>query len=113
MALLSRVALSGSTNGRPINVGTTSTTVHDATSTANEFDEYHLWATNTTAAAVDLTMEVGGTAFPDAVTVSVPANSTIEVLPGLQVGSGVNVDAKAASASAIAIHGYILRINQA
>ncbi len=62
--------LSGSMDGRGIKVAATAspgTLVHTATDSkaANEWDELYLRVTNTSAAAVLLTVEFGGTTNPD------------------------------------------------
>ncbi|HEY1191392.1 MAG TPA: hypothetical protein VGE74_27405, partial [Gemmata sp.] len=81
MASYSREKLSGSTNGKPIKVAATATagtTIHTAQSGATGWDEIYCWVTNTSASAVNLTIEFGGTTDPDNLIVkqlSIPANS--------------------------------------
>ena len=69
MATYSKHLLSGSTNGKNISVTGTSTgasvTVHTATSGTSNLDEIWLYAANTSAAAVVLTVEFGGTTDQD------------------------------------------------
>ena len=66
MAIFTKTVLSGSTDGRPIKVVQTSTAgdiIHTAHATA--IDEVYLYACNTQAAAILLTVEFGGVTSPD------------------------------------------------
>ncbi len=119
MAEFSRLVLSGSTHGRPIKVAATSTpgtTIHTAIASATDFDEVHLWVTNTHTSAVDLTIQFGGTTDPDDLvckTVSIPALSPpIPVCPGLSLRNSLVVRAFASSADKLLITGHVNRGQQ-
>lgn len=77
MASATKQLLSGSTNGRMVKVAATATAgtlIHTATSSAGQFDEIWLWAVNSSAAAVKLTIEWGGVSSPDdTIELTVPA----------------------------------------
>jgi hypothetical protein len=116
MTALTKVKLSGSTNGRGIKVAATATagtTIHTTGTAA--IDEVWLYAYNSDTAAVLLTVEWGGTTVPDDnIKLSIPAASGLTlVVPGLILapsGSGLTVAAFAASANKIVITGYVNRI---
>jgi hypothetical protein len=108
--------LSASTDGRCILVAATAspgTLIHTALSSlsANEWDEVWLRAVNTSASAVKLTVEWGGTTSPnDQVEITIPAESGLtEVIPGHVLQNGALVRAFAATANVIAIHGFVNR----
>jgi hypothetical protein len=119
MATYSKVLLSGSTGGRPIKVvatATAGTTIHATGISATIQDEVWLYATNTSASAVELTVEFGGTSSPDdLIIVSIPAKSGLYlVAPGLVLtGDGAaarTIRAFAGSANVINVTGYANRI---
>jgi hypothetical protein len=115
MATYSKVALSGATTGVPIAVvatASTGTTIH-ATGTS-AIDEVWLYATNTSSAAVVLTVQFGGTATVNQIQQTIPANSGLTLLvPGLILapsGSAITVYAYAGTASVVNISGYVNRV---
>lgn len=113
MATYSKLKLSGSTDGRLIKVVATSTagtTVHAAHASA--LDEIHLWAVNSDAAAIKLTIEYGGVASPDdLIEFTVPAESGLfRILPGLVLTNSLTVAAFAAQANLVMVGGYVNRI---
>lgn len=108
--------LSASTDGRGILVAATATPgtlIHTALSSvsANEWDEVWIKAVNTSASAVKLTIEWGGTTSPnDQVEVTIPAESGFtEVIPGHVLQNGALVRAFAATTNVIVIHGFVNR----
>lgn len=108
-------SLSGSSSGRGISVVATAspgTLIHTATvsKAANEWDEVFIRAVNTSASAVKLTVEWGGTAPGDQVEITIPAESGfVEVIPGHVLQNGMSVTAFAAVANAIVLHGFTNR----
>jgi hypothetical protein len=115
MATFSKVALSGATTGVPIAVvatASTGTTIH-ATGTS-AIDEVWLYATNTSSAAVVLTIQFGGTATVNQIQQTIPANSGLTlIIPGLILassGSAITVYAYAGTASVVNISGYVNRV---
>lgn len=117
MPTFTKHKLSESTNGRGVLVAATAstgTTVHTATNTADELDEVWLWAVNHSAAAVDLTMEMGGTTSGDRIEVAIPPQQgLVAVSPGLIFSGGVAITAFASVASGVTLQGFVNRINQA
>ena len=115
MATFSKQLLSGSTNGRNIKVvatATPGTTIHTAVSSTSSFDELNLWAMNTDASAIKLTIEFGGTTSPDDLTeITIPPESGwIPIIPGFVLQNGLLVRAFAGSANLVVINGYVNRI---
>ena len=119
MATFSKVLHSGSTGGRPIKVvatATAGTTIHSTGTSATIIDEVWIYATNTSAAAVLLTLEWGGVTNPDdRIVASIPPQSTVVVVPGQPlVGTGSaarTVAAFAGTTAVINIFGYVNRIS--
>jgi hypothetical protein len=116
MATFTKVLLSGSTNGRGILVAATAsagTVVHTAVAGTSSLDEVWLYAHNTSASAVKLTIEYGGTTAPnDHIEITVGAEGTglILVAPGILLQNGLVVRAFAATANVLNIFGYVNRI---
>jgi uncharacterized membrane protein YjjP (DUF1212 family) len=115
MATFTKKKLSGSTDGLAIKVtgtGTGSTvTVHTAvaSTTAGVFDEVWLYANNTSASAVKLTLEWGtDTAADGNIELTIAAESgLVLVIPGLILQNGMVVEAFAATADVILLTGYV------
>lgn len=104
--------LSGSTDGRLIKVAATATAgtlIH--TADASALDQVWLYATNTSASNVKLTIEWGGTTSPDDLIEKViPAEDGLRInIPGLPLTNSVVVRAFAESANVINIGGHIYR----
>ena len=118
MATFSKQVLSGSTDGRMIKVvqtATAGTTIHTGSATATTFDEIWLYAVNSSASAVKLTIEWGGVSSPDdLIELSVAAESgLVLVSSGLIIKGNATpllVRAFAATANVINIAGYVNRI---
>lgn len=119
MATFSKVLLSGSTNGRGIKVAATATpgtTIHATGTSATILDEVWLYAYNSDAASVVLTIELGGTTAPDDnIVLTIPSKAGLTlVVPGLILsGTGAavtTISAFAASTNKIVITGYVNRI---
>jgi hypothetical protein len=108
--------LSASDSGRGIKVAATAspgTLIHTALSnvSANEWDEVWLRAINTSASAVKLTVQWGGTtATDDEIEITIqPESGLVEVIPGLVVQNAKEVRAYAATANVLVLHGYVNR----
>jgi hypothetical protein len=118
MATFSKLILSGSTDGKGIKVvqtATAGTTIHTGSSTATTLDEIWLYAVNTSASDVKLTVEWGGVASPDDhIEYTVKAeNGLYLIAAGLLIKGNATpliVRAFAATANVISIHGYVNRI---
>jgi hypothetical protein len=121
MATFSKVLLSGSTQGKAIKVsattsGSAGTTLHATGTSATILDEVWLYAYNSSASSVALTIQWGGTAVIDnEIKLLIPATSGLTlVVPGLILagtGSAANtVAAYAATTNVITVSGYVNRI---
>ena len=117
---IAKVLLSGSTGGMPIKVvatATTGTTIHATGTSSTIIDEIWLYATNTSASSVNLTIEFGSTTAPDQnIILAIPAKSGLSIcVAGLTlVGTGSvarTITAFAGSANVINIVGYVNRIS--
>ena len=116
MASISKVLLSGSTNGRMIQVtGTTSgsaNTIHTAVSGTSSLDDVHLWAVNYGTTDVLLTIEYGGTGVANEIDFVIPSNvGLVEVVSKLLIQNGLVIKAYAATGSVMNIGGYVNRIS--
>lgn len=119
MATFTKVNLSGSTQGKAIKVvatASTGTTIHATGTSSATIDEVWLYAYNSSASSVVLTIQYGGTATPDDdIKLTIPATSGLTlVVPGLTLtgtGSAANtIRAYAATANVVMISGYVNRI---
>lgn len=107
------VKLSGGTDGKNIKVAATATAgtlIHTAHATA--IDKVELWAMNTSAAPVKLTIEWGEATAPDGnIESTIPAESgPICVVPKFPLTNSLTVRAFAGSANVIVINGGVDRI---
>ena len=115
MATFSKIALSGSTDGRMIKVAATATagtTIHTAVTGTSNLDEIWLYAINSSASSVKLTIEWGEASAPDGnieLTV-LPEAGLVTVIPGLLLQNSLVVKAFAGTANVIMIHGFVNRI---
>lgn len=114
MATAVKRKLSGSTNGKQIKVvatATAGTTIHTAVAgtTVGTFDEIWLFAVNSSASAVKLTIEWGEATAPDGnIEVTLAAESGYQlVVPGLILQNGMVVKAFAGTANVILINGFV------
>ena len=118
MATLSKLCLqpAGTTGtGLAIKVAATATAgtaIHTASATATTSDEIWLYAVNTSASDVKLTVEYGGVASPDDhIEYTVKAeNGLYLIVPGLLIkgnATALVVRAFAATANVICISGYV------
>ena len=86
MATISRLTLSGSTDGRGVAVAATSsagTTIHTGPRVAADYHEIWMWASNTNSTAETLVIEFGGTtAARDHFKTTIQPNETVLVVPG-------------------------------
>lgn len=118
MATYSKIALSGSTDGKLIKVAATATagtTIHTGSATATTFDEVWLYAVNSDTTDRKLTIEFGGTSAPDdLIEQTITAESgLILIVPGLLIKGNATplvVRAFAATTNVVMIGGYVNRI---
>jgi hypothetical protein len=117
---VSRIILSGSTNGLGIKVTGTATagavTVHTAVSGTTSYDLVTLWAQNNDADGETrtLTIEFGGTTDPDnLIIVPVPAKvGPVLVCDALPLRNALVVEAFADEANDVQIYGSVLRVTE-
>ena len=115
MATFSKSILSGSTDGKQIKVAANAsagTLIHTGSTTPATLHEVWLYAVNSSASDVKLTIEWGGVAAPDdhiEYTVSAE-NGLYLIVPGLLVkgnATALVVRAFAATGDVICISGYV------
>ena len=116
MATFTKLKLSGSTDGKAILVvqtATAGTTIHTAVSGTSSFDEVWLYAHNSSASSVKLTLEWGEATAPDGnIEINIGAEGTglVLVSPGLLLQNSLVIKAFAATANVITLTGYVNRI---
>lgn len=114
MTTYTKLKLSGSTDGKGILVAATATagtTIH--TAHATDLDEIWIYAVNSSAADVKLTIEWGEATAPDGnIEGALPAEGgLVLVIPGLLLTNSLVVKAFAGTADVIVIHGFVNRIS--
>lgn len=119
MATFTKKKLSGSTDGMAVKVTGTSTaatvTVHTAVAgtTVGTFDEIWLYANNTSASSVKVTIEYGtATAADGNIEVTVlPEAGLVTIIPGLILQNAKVVKAFAGTADVILLSGFVNSIS--
>lgn len=117
MVAITKQKLSGSTSGRGILVAATATArtlIHTAINTADIADEVWIYAHNSQADAVKLTLEMGGVTVPnDLIEQSISGEDGLFlVVPGLILDTGVILRAFGSVANVVNLFGYVNRIDQ-
>lgn len=110
MANFSKNLLSGSTLGEPIQITATSSPgelLHTAVDGYIDFDEIWVYASNTSASDVILTIELGDIGSTREIDVIVEANNTALVVPGVPIQGSGSIRAYAASTNVINVFGWI------
>ena len=116
MATFTKTLLSGSTNGKAIKVAQTATagtTIHTAVSGTASLDEVWLYAHNSSASSVKLTLEWGEATAPDGnIEINIGAEGTglVLVAPGILLQNSLVIKAFAGTANVITLTGYVNRI---
>lgn len=115
MATYTKLALSGSTNGKPIKItasGTLGTTIHTAVSGTSDFDEVWLYAYNGHTSDVVLTVEFGGVSVPDEnIVTTLPSKlGLVPIVPGLILQNGLVISAFSDTPNVVTLAGFINRI---
>ena len=115
---VSRIPLSGSTHGRGIKIAATASagdTIHTATSSTTDCDVITLYAYNSSASAVNLTVQWGGTtSVDDDIKLSIPATSGLTLIaPDLVLRNSLVIKAYAGTADVVTIHGFANRVTTA
>ena len=118
MATFTKKILSGSTDGKSIKVAATATagtTIHTGSATVTTLDEVWIYAVNSSASSVKLTIEWGEATAPDGnieLTVQ-PEAGLVTVIPGLLIKGNATplvVKAFAGTANVICINGFVNQI---
>ena len=118
MATFTKKILSGSTDGKAVKVAATATagtTIHTGSATTTTLDEIWLYAVNSSASSVKVTIEWGQADAPDGnieVTV-LPEAGLVTVIPGLLIKGNATplvVKAFAGTTNVICIHGFVNQI---
>lgn len=119
MATITRITLSESTDGRPIEVDRNATAgqlIHTGPTDAAIHDEIWLWACNHNTAAETLVLEWGGvTPTDDLIKTVIQPNETVLVAPGWMIkgnaGAALLVGAFSTTADKVSIIGHVNRID--
>jgi hypothetical protein len=119
MATISKITLSGSTNGRGIKVTTASpidgsdTTIHTAVSGTTDTDLVTLFAYNSDTVPRDLHWGWGGTTLPDdgMIVTLQPKAGLVLVAADLPLRNSLAIVASASAANVVVIYGYVNRID--
>ena len=119
MAVFTKINLSGSTQGKAIKVAATTssgTTIHATGTSSSVIDEVWLYAYNSSASSVLLTIQFGGTtAVDNDIKLNIPATAGLTlVVPGLTLtGTGAaanSILAYAGTTNVVTVSGYVNRI---
>jgi hypothetical protein len=116
---VSNLPLSGSNHGRGIKITGTNTagavTVHQAINDTVDLDNVWIEAYNSHTAAVDVTIEWGGTSAPDDhIKAAVPPGQGLFVLAaGLPLRNNLTIKAFAGTANVVVLYGFVHRVEAA
>lgn len=105
--------LSASTNGRYINItatGTLGTLVHTGVTGTLRWDKVWLYAANTSAAQVLVTVEFGGVGATNQVLTLVSAQSQANLIYGIPIQNGLTVTVFAATTAVINVGGFVEQV---
>lgn len=112
-----KLKLSGSSNGRPIQITGTDATgnvlIHTATNATNTLDEVWLYVNNVKSSgnAIQLTIYTNTDNDANRIIVGVPfRKGLIYVMPGFVYDGGVEIRAYAAEANVLNVSGWVNRI---
>lgn len=115
MATITKMLLSGSTNGKNIKAvatATPGTLVHTAVTGTSSMDEIFLFVTNNDTADRLVTIEWGGTtAVDDTIQQTIPFKAgEYQVIPGFLLQNGLVVRVFCAAANVVTVQGFVNRI---
>lgn len=109
MSTFSKHILSGSVNGKPIELATTGVTIHTAGAGTGTIDEVYTWAFNTASNTHLLELKYGATTSDSTwVDIIIPKNGLQLVTPGLPVNNALAVAGYATGS--VKIVGYVNRV---
>ena len=110
---VSKQLLSGSTNGRPIQVvqvATAGDLIHTAIAGTSDFDEVWLYAVNRDASIRKITIEFGGVVTGDLITKSLDPDEPTLIVAGQVLHNSLVIRAFAALTNVCSVWGYVNRI---
>jgi hypothetical protein len=111
---VSRLPLSGSTDGRPLLVGTSSVALHTAVSGSADVDEVWLWAASTDldpGAASAIRVKFGGAASSDFIDVVIWGGGNKLLIPGAVLRNSLVIQAQRLLGPAdFVVYGYVNRL---
>jgi len=118
MGTISKEILSGSPQGKPIQLtatGSIGTTIHTTLTSSTIIDEVWLYATNNSGSSVPLTVEYGATGSAYEISTDIPTKSGLSlILAGTILtgdgSTGSTITAYASSSNAVSLIGYVNRI---
>ena len=113
---LSKIFLSGSTDGKGILVtgtdSTGATTIHTVINSVTSMDEVWLYVQNNHTTDLELTIEFGGTSIENLIKKTITfKDGLICVVPGLILNNNIDIKAYTSVDSVLSITGYVNRIN--
>lgn len=117
---ISKRILSGSSNGYPINVSSTTTSgtlIHTGPTSTNTIDELWVYAQNSSTNNVDAFIEIGDASASQLIRFQIQAQGGPEVIiPGFLVqgttATGISITIGASTSNVISVYGYVNRITQ-
>jgi hypothetical protein len=114
MALFTKQKLSGSTDGKPIQITATAspgTTLHTAVAGASDFDEIWLYAINRGSVDYTLTIQWGDTVAASQIVQVIPYQAGLFLcVPGLLLQNAQIVRAFCTNNANVSISGFVNRI---
>ncbi len=115
MPSFTKEILSGTTNGIPILISSTTldgTAIHTAVGNTSDWDEVWLWAYNNSNSAVSVQIFWAGVTEPDCRIESTISSldKPFNLIPGWIINDGKGVTAIAGSGNSVSISGYVNRI---
>jgi len=113
MATYTKELFTESALGEPIRVTGTSSPgvlIHDLVDGYTDIDEVWIYASNTSASAVTLTIELGDSQLAHEIDQSIAANSTALIIPGVPMQGDGRIRAYAGTGSVINVFGWINKI---
>lgn len=119
MATMSKIPLSGSTNGRGIKVTTASpidgsdTTIHTGVTGTTDTDYVTLYAYNDDTVTRTLELGWGGTSDPDdIISQDIPPQSgLVPIVIDLPIRNALVIVASASAVNKVMVHGHVTRID--
>jgi len=114
MATITKEIFSGSTNGKGVLIAATATPgtlVHTAVAGTTDIDLVHLWASNSSVSAANITIEYGeATASANINSGTTVGAAPQKILDGIPLQNGLTIKVFASTTNVINVYGYVNRI---